>query len=384
MHQLRLFILLLALTPLPIGCQSNLPTADLTNREMRSFDTLIDDFLDPISSGKIKPSNVSWADPTVVEVPSSEDPPALSAIPIDQKRDYSGESTSSPTQYGSYQDEDITLCGDNPDNPNCPPQPPSCKCQKGTITFNANTTNPFTIFPLARSPRPSDVADNRKLGPCVGSFGRVGGGIQFRVGNTFQVGFPLNGVNGCRSEQYLAEWTYKFNSLTNRLISGQFMTAPDGPPPGGLPAQNFFGNTQTGIRTLNNAAYYQGTPTTLMWWDAPGRNGNVIPGGSPIVEITLLALVSVVKNPDGTECKCYTFHIFALDFSQNGVAPNSKLRPLLTPQVLQRATLDTIVGATQNGAPPQGAANSAVGLTVIQGLVAPLLRQNPFFSGVCR
>ena len=381
MRQLQIFLLFFVLTPLLAGCQSNPNTTRLKNLEMNSLEVLIDDFLDPISNGKVESSNVSWADPIAADVPDSEDPLELSLISTEQKGGYLGESTPPITQYEGYQGENVTLCGDNPDDPNCPP--PSCKCQKGAIIFNANTTNPFTIFPLARSPSPG-VADNRKLGPCVGSFFRLGVGNQFRVGNTFQVGFPLNGVNGCRSEQYLAEWTYKFDGRTNRLINVQFMTAPDGPPPAGLAAQNFFGSTQTGIRVLNQAAYYQGTPNNLMWWDAPGRNGNVIPGGSPIVEITLLALVSVIKNPDGTECKCYTFHIFALDFSQNGVAPNAKLQPLLAQPVLQRAIRDTLAGAVQNGATPQGAANSAAGLRVIQGLTAPLLRQNPYFSGMCR
>ncbi len=281
------------------------------------------------------------------------------------------------------EESDSILCQDGDDT--CK-QPATCDCQQGAFTFNANMPNRFATNPLARSLN-LNGANQQAMGPCTGFYGVPGsGGVaqpHYRIANTFFVDFPLNGVHGCSSEQVFVEWRYTFDTRNNQLVSIAYEKGPDGPPPPGIGAQNFFGNTNSGVRNVGGFNYYEGTANNLLWWDSPGTRTPVVPGGSTLVEIKLLNLLSVVKKPNGTYCKCYSYHVFAGN-NGVGIAGNALLNPLMTQQKLQQLAVQATLIAVGLGAPVQIAAEIGSGATQLQGMAAQVLVQNPHFEGVCR
>lgn len=371
------------------ACEDSKKDAALSDAEL--FDALL--------SGEIESAEFEWRDPDLApeEIVPTED--GIEEHPVNLDEDSFEEGTealpeNSPEEAledeldevldEEFAEEDIILCQDG--NENCAPQP-NCKCAKGAFTFNAKVDKKFSTHPLTRSPKPLSPTP-QTMGPCVGTYGvkPAGKPVQnkFKVGNTFFISFPLNGKHGCSSEQAFVEWKYTIDSKTKKLLDVKFERGKDGPPPPGK-GQNFFGDTKTGIRKLDGKfAYYEGTTKNLSWWDGAGTRGTVIPAAVKTqIQIRVLKLLSAVKNSDGTYCKCYSTHVFAVN-SGVGVASTKQLKPLLDEKLLkglQKEIYDKVLKGTKN---KKSAQQYSQGMKELQDLSAKVLKQHPYFAGECK
>ncbi len=202
-------------------------------------------------------------------------------------------------------------------------EPPAvCRVKSAVIKFGPRL-DPELLFPRDyTSPKPA--RDKRNTGKSVGLMPIRNGVIRWRVGNSFEAHFTLNGVDGCKSDQLKQSFEIAVNVQRKALVSaktkgkdGYFGSASDFVQDKSDDGSTYVGTTTTGKRAFSDGFDYEGRKDLIHWIDGPGLH--ILQGrGFKRAVFVLMWLRHIVYDGDSTAAKpkgmrCDTFHTFAVD-----------------------------------------------------------------------